>query len=63
MYGSQSTQTLLLYKQETNVWQSVHASIPVVQIRDKCMAVSPPKSYCHTNKRQKYGSQSAQALL
>ena len=23
---------------------------PVTQIRDKCMAVSSPKPYCHTNK-------------
>ena len=26
------------------------------------MAVNPPKPYCHTNKRQMYGSQSTQAL-
>ena len=33
------------------------------KIRDKCLAVSPPKRYCHTNKRQMYSSQSTQALL
>ena len=27
------------------------------------MAVSPPKPYCHTDKRQMYGSQSTQALF
>ena len=31
--------------------------------RDKYMAVSPPKPYCHTNKRQMYSSQPTQALL
>ena len=34
-----------------------------MQIRDKCMTVSPAKPYCHTNKRQMYGSESTQALL
>ena len=34
-----------------------------LKIREKRMAVSPPKPYCHTNKREMYGSQSTQALL
>ena len=63
MYGGLSTQALLSYKQETNVWQSVHPSLTVMQIRDKCMVVSPLKPYCHTNKRQMYGSQTTQVLL
>ena len=44
MYGIQSTQASLTYKWETNVWQSVHPSLTVIQMRDKCMAVSPPKA-------------------
>ena len=63
MNGSQSIQALLSYKQETNVEQSVHPSLTAIQIRDKYIAVSPPKPYCHTNKRQMYGSQSTQTLL
>ena len=40
-----------------------HPSLTVIQIRDTCMAVSPLKPYCHTNKRHMHGSQSTQALL
>ena len=40
MYDSQSIQALLPYKQETNVWQSVHPSLTAIKIRDKCMIVS-----------------------
>ena len=43
--------------------QSVHPSLTVVQIRDKCMTVSPPKSYCSTNKRQMYDSQSTRLTV
>ena len=32
MYGSQSTQALLTYKQEANVWQSVHPSPTAIHI-------------------------------
>ena len=32
MYGSQSTQALLPYKQEKNVWQSVHMIISYFQV-------------------------------
>ena len=56
MYGRQSTQALLSYKEETNVWQSVHPSLTIIQIIDTCMTVSQPMPYCGTNKRHMYGS-------
>ena len=36
-------------------------SLTVIEIRDKCMAVSAPKIYCHTNERQMYGSSTSKS--
>ena len=66
MYSSQSTQALLRQMYSS---QSTQASLK--QIIDKCMAVSPPKPYSHTNKRhvwllvypRAYRSRSTQASL
>ena len=41
----------------------VHPSLSVIQIRNICMAVSPPKPYCRTHKRHMYGSQCTHTLL
>ena len=45
------------------MYESVHPKPTAIQIRDKCMEVSPPKPYSHTTIRRMHGIQSTQASL